>query len=101
MDAMDNELQKSLSYEYCVGVLYNEYRPHTYLDGRTPQEVYEDLVPANTKPRLEPRPQWPRGSPCAAPHAKISSQSGARFLLTLTFMENRRHLPVIELQRVA
>jgi hypothetical protein len=28
---------------------YNKYRPHTYLHGRTPQEVYGGLVPANAK----------------------------------------------------
>jgi hypothetical protein len=80
---------------------YNEYRPHTYLEGRTPQEVYDDLIPANTKPRLESRPRWPRGSPCAEPQAKVRGRVGAKFVLTIAFMENRKHLPVIELRRVA
>jgi hypothetical protein len=101
MDAMDNELRKYLSYEYCVGVLYNEYRPHTYLDGKTPQEVYEGLDPANTNVRFEPRSRWPRGSPCASPQTKVRGGAGAKFVLTITFMENRKHLPVVELRRVA
>jgi len=34
---------------------YNEHRPHSALDGRTPNEVYDGLRPANRRPRLEPQ----------------------------------------------
>jgi len=44
---------------------FNEHRPHTTLRGRTPNEVYFGCRPANRKPRIEPRPRWPRPSPCA------------------------------------
>jgi len=36
-----------------------------------------------------------------SPQAKVKGQAGVKFVLTLTFMENRQHLPVIELQKVA
>jgi len=75
--------------------------PTPTLKGRTPQEVYDGLVPSNTKPHLEPRARWPRGSPCATPQAKVSGQVGAKFVLTVIFMENRRYLPIIELRNVA
>ena len=101
MDAMDNELRKSLSYEYCVGVLYNQYRPHSFLKGKTPKEAYGKLLPANLKPRFEPRSRWPRGSPCAAPQAKIKGKKGSRLILIVGFFEGRKHLPVVELKRVA
>jgi len=42
-----------------------ESRPHQGLGGRTPNEIYRGGTPANTKLRIEPRPRWPRGSPCA------------------------------------
>jgi len=93
-DAMRRELAYYVSW-------YNEFRPHNFLEGKTPQEIYKDLVPANTHPRLEPRPRWPRGSPCASPQAKVSGKTGVKFVLTVAFMENRRHLPVLELRRAA
>ena len=34
---------------------YNEYRPHSWLGGRTPNEVYHGRYPANRRPRFEPR----------------------------------------------
>ena len=34
---------------------FNEHRPHTWLDGRTPNEVYFGRRPANRRPRIEPR----------------------------------------------
>jgi putative transposase len=46
---------------------YNAHRPHMSLDGKTPDEVYFRLRPANRSPRFEPRPGWPCGSPCATP----------------------------------
>ena len=51
---------------------YNEYRPHTTLGGKTPEEVYHNRYPANRRPWLEPRQRWPRGSPCAKPQTLIA-----------------------------
>jgi hypothetical protein len=94
LDAMRREL--------CYYVVwYNEFRPHSGQKGKTPQEVYESLVPANAKPRFEPRSRWPRGSPCASPQRKVLGRKGAKLVLVIGLFEGRRHLPVIELKRVA
>ncbi len=80
---------------------YNEHRPHTWLDGRTPNEVYFGRRPANRKPRIEPRRRWPRASPCAAPRTLVAGQPGDRFEWRLAFHAGRRHLPVVSLKRAA
>jgi transposase InsO family protein len=80
---------------------YNEHRPHEWLDGRTPNEVYFDCPPANRAPRWEPRTRWPRGSPCAAPQVLVKGQPGARVELAVTSHEGRKHLPIVTLKRVA
>jgi transposase InsO family protein len=93
-DAMRLELSYYVNW-------FNEFRPHSYLEGKTPKEVYEELAPANSKPRYEPRLRWPHGSPCASPQAKIKGNPGTEFVLVIGFLEGRRHLPIIELKRVA
>jgi putative transposase len=80
---------------------YNEHRPHTSLDGRTPNEVYFGRDPANRKPRLEPRKDWPRGSRCARPQTLVAGQPGDRFELEIERLEGRRHLPIVTLRRAA
>ena len=64
---------------------FNEFRPHTYLSGKTPKEVYKGLVPANTKARYEPRSRWPRGSPCAEPQTIIKGKKGANPVIAYSF----------------
>jgi hypothetical protein len=80
---------------------YNEHRPHMTLEGRTPNEVYFDRRPANRKPRIEPRPRWPRRSRCARPQALVAGKSGERFDMTVSFHAKRRHLPIVTLKRAA
>lgn len=80
---------------------YNEHRPHVTLGGKTPNEVYERRFPANRKPRIEPRPRWPRGSPCANPWALVGGKPGQQFDTTVSFHKKRRHLPVVTLKRAA
>jgi transposase InsO family protein len=80
---------------------YNEYRPHTGLAGKTPNEVYCALPPANRRPRVEPRKRWPRGSPCAKPRTLVAGQPGDRFVIELGHHGSRRHLPIVSLQRAA
>ena len=80
---------------------YNEYRPHTTLGGKTPEEVYHNRYPANRKPRIEPRQRWPRGAPCAKPQTLIAGKPGQRFELVVSFHKKRRHLPVVKLNRAA
>jgi transposase InsO family protein len=80
---------------------YNEHRPHTFLGGRTPNEVYFHRRPANRAPRFEPRSRWPRASPCAQPQTLIRGKPGVRIELAVTFESGQKHLPIIALRRVA
>lgn len=80
---------------------YNDSRPHTSLGGRTPNEVYHRLRAANQQPRFEPRPRWPRASPCAAPQVLVKGQPGVRLELQVRFVAGRKHLPILTLRRAA
>ncbi len=80
---------------------YNEYRPHTTLQGKTPNEVYFRLRPANQRPRVEPRKRWPRPSPCARPSTLIAGQPGDCFEILVGFHDGIRHLPIVSLRRAA
>ena len=80
---------------------YNEYRPHMTLEGSTPNEVYFRQYPANRRPRVEPRKQWPRRSQCAKPRTLVAGQPGDRFSLEVGYHDRRRHLPVVSLRRAA
>jgi hypothetical protein len=80
---------------------YNGVRPHSALDGRTPNEVYSNHPPANQQPRIEPRRHWHRRSPCAKPHALIAGEPGDRFTLEVTYPTKRPHLPTVSLKRAA
>jgi transposase InsO family protein len=80
---------------------YNAHRPHMTLAGGTPDEVYHRRRPLNRRPRREPRPQWPRPSPCAGPRTLVAGQPGARIELDVEFLCGRRHLPLVKLSRAA
>jgi putative transposase len=80
---------------------YNEHRPHTTLAGCTPDEVYFSRKLAQQKPRIEPRRQWPRPSPCAKPQTLVAGQPGDRFELNIERLKRRNHLPVVTLTRAA
>ena len=80
---------------------YNEHRPHMTLGGKTPHEVYDKHFPANRKPRIEPRRRWPRGSPCAKPQTLVAGKPGQSLEMHVGFHGNRRHLPLVALQRAA
>lgn len=80
---------------------YNEHRPHTWLGGRTPNEVYHGLAPASKQPRFEPRPKWPKRSPCASPQAPIRGQPGVMLELHTSYFRGRPELPVIDLREAA
>jgi hypothetical protein len=80
---------------------YNDARPHEALQGRTPNEVYYRRRLRNRAPRFEPRPQWPRPSPCARPQTLVKGQPGAVLTMTVRFTKGRKHLPAIELRRAA
>ena len=80
---------------------YNQHRPHSTLGGKTPDEVYFQRFPANRSPRIEPRSVWPRGSPCALPHALVAGKPGARFDVEVEHVAGHAHLPIIRLRRAA
>jgi putative transposase len=80
---------------------YNEARPHSTLDGRTPNEVYDGLRPANQRPRIEPRERWRRRAPCAKPRTLVAGKPGDEFTLKVSYHARRSHLPLVSLQRAA
>jgi len=81
--------------------LYNRFRPHQGLTGRTPDEVYFNREPAVEKPRWEPRKKWPRDSGCAAPYVPVNGECGVRLELEVRYLEGRKHLPVFKLREAA
>jgi len=80
---------------------FSEFRPHQGLCGQTPKEVYDGLRPGNKKARWEPRPKWPKDSPCAAPQAKVKKRQPSQLAVVLRFHEGSRHLPIVALKRAA
>jgi transposase InsO family protein len=80
---------------------YNEYRPSQALGGRTPREVYDGLRPANAGPRIEARADWPGDAACASPQTAVRGERGATVTVVISYVEGRRHLPVVELCEAA
>lgn len=80
---------------------YNRHRPHESLEGATPIERYEDSTPANQLPRYEPRCKWPRKARCAQPVVPVKGQRGVKLELVISFIDNHRKLPVLELKKAA
>jgi len=68
---------------------------------RRPDEVYHGRAPANETPRIEVRAHWPPAASCAAPAAVIDGEPGQNIRLALSYHAGRKHLPVIQLKRVA
>ena len=80
---------------------FNQARPHSSLNGKTPNEVYHDVLPACERPRYEPRARWPRSAPCASPHASVAGHCGAPIRLNVRYHWGRKHLPIVDLRRAA
>jgi len=80
---------------------YNGHRPHTRLGAVTPDEIHHHRRPSSRAPRFEPRPRWPRRSPCASPRTLIRGQPGARLSLDVRYLGGRSHLPTVTLKRAA
>jgi len=78
---------------------YNQSRPHTWLAGRTPNEVYHGTFPANRRPRFETRSRWPRSSPCTRPWALVRGSPGTKVPLEVSFQADRKHLPIVARKR--
>ncbi|OQB85564.1 MAG: Integrase core domain protein [Planctomycetes bacterium ADurb.Bin126] len=76
---------------------YNEYRPHEYIGGETPNEVYYGRRAASMATRVEPRAAWPAAAPCAAPRVPIRGAPGQRMRLVFEYHAGRKHLPIVKL----
>jgi transposase InsO family protein len=77
---------------------YNEHRPHRALHGATPAEVCDGRIPANEKPGLETRTRYP----LARSGAKgLARRCAKPFVLDMTFVDGRKHLPIVALKRAA
>lgn len=81
----------------CFIEWYNENRPHSALNGQTPNEVYNGARPANRQPRKH----WQRRLPCANPRTRLAGKSGTRFTLAVNHHAGRSHLSIVSLQRAA
>jgi transposase InsO family protein len=71
-------------------IWYNTLRPHMALGGNTPQEVYENR--RRRRRRIEPRSRWPH---------QDRRRGAGKVQLAVSYVEDRKHLPVIELRRAA
>jgi putative transposase len=80
---------------------FNAERPHEFLEGRTPDETYFGIEPANEAPRWEPRARWPRRSKCASPQVPVRGPTGVKLQLVVDYHAGRRHLPIVRLKRAA
>jgi transposase InsO family protein len=72
------------------GIWYNTLRPHMTLGGKTPQEAIEGR--RRRRRRIEPRARWPHQG---------RRRSADKVQLAVSYIEGRKHLPVIELRRAA
>lgn len=80
---------------------YNGHRPNSGLRGRTPDEVYFGRKPANEAARFEPRKKYPRDAWCASPQAKVKGRRGIGLKLAVSYLDDRRQLPIIKLRPAA
>lgn len=71
---------------------FNQHRPHSALDGKTPYEMYHEITPACERSRYEPRGRWPHRAPYAFPHAQVNGYCGARIRLDVRYYWGRKHL---------
>jgi hypothetical protein len=56
---------------------------------------------ANAKPRIEPRPRWPRAASRALPVVAQRETSGRVVELKIRYHDGDRRLPIVDLPRVA
>jgi transposase InsO family protein len=81
-------------------IWYNEHRPHQTLHGRTPNEVYESRFPAREGPRLEPRPKYPLKARDGNQPSTLVRRA-ANLQVVVTYLDDRRRLPIISLKQAA
>ena len=71
---------------------YNLHRPHQALGGLTPAEAHDGE--AHSAMSFETRPHWPA-------YLDGERERVNRVHVVVKFMDARRHLPIVELKRVA
>ena len=81
-------------------IWYNEHRPHQYLHGRTPNEVYDSRFPARDGPRLEPRPKYPLKTRDGNQTSTLA-QRAINLQIVVTHLDDRRHLPIVSIKQAA
>ncbi|NOY74191.1 MAG: transposase family protein [Kiritimatiellaeota bacterium] len=81
---------------------YNEYRPHEYLNGRTPSEVCKNspVLPCDAIARMSDGLSLSNGPPTKMMVFEKGSDI-PEMKLELSFLEGRRHLPIIEFKKSA
>jgi transposase InsO family protein len=72
---------------------YDTVGPHMALAGRTPREAY--VGREAKRRRFEPRPKWPHQS------LRRRNHDNGKLRLVVSYVEGRKHLPVIELRHAA
>jgi transposase InsO family protein len=72
------------------GIWYNTLRPHMTLGGKTPQEAFDQRW--RGRRRIEPRFRRPHQG---------CRRSADKVQLAVSYIEGRKHLPMIELRRAA
>jgi transposase InsO family protein len=77
---------------------YNLLRPSQALGGRTPAKAYEGSVPASATPRSEPRARSPDGRRPSTSRRCACAHGEAPLKLVVSYLEGRRHLPIVELR---
>jgi len=76
----------------CFATWYNNFRPHQSLRGASPREIHEGSTPANVGARVEPRALYPLARACERVN---------RLALRVSYLEGKRHLPIVALDRAA
>ena len=71
---------------------YNRHRPHQSLGGLTPAEAHDGE--AHSAVSFETRPRWPA-------YPDEERERVRQLHVVVKFVDARRHLPVVELKRVA
>jgi hypothetical protein len=80
---------------------HRQHRAHSGLNGKTPHEVYHDLLPSCERPRYEPRARWLRSAPCAFPQVPVAGHYSTRIRLDVRYHRERKHLPIVALRHAA
>jgi len=77
---------------------FNNFRPHQGLNGRTPNEVRYELTPVKELPRFETRKKYPLKRFCTGPKIKVRGSPGVRLELLISYHNNNKNLPILELK---